>query len=154
MTLAPPNSAFADVVRGSFARQRFMSFLGAELTDVRPGACDIALAFRADLGQQHGFFHGGVIGTLSDNACGYAAYTLAPVDCSILTVEYKLNIVAPGDGERLVARGRVVKPGRTLIVCSAETVVVKDGRERLCATALETLMLLPGRADAPAAARG
>jgi uncharacterized protein (TIGR00369 family) len=141
---------FAAVVRASFRRQRFMGLLGAELADVRPGACEIRLPFRPELGQQHGYFHGGVIGTVSDNACGYAAYSLAPPGSSILTVEYKLNIVAPGDGELLIARGTVVKPGRTLIVCRADTFVVADGRERLCATALETLLLLPGRADAPA----
>ena len=126
-----------------------MAFLGAELADIQPGFCEIRLPYRADLSQQHGYFHGGVIGTICDNACGYAAYSLAPADCSILTVEYKLNIVAPGDGELLIGRGSVVKPGRTLAVSRADAFVVRDGREHLCATALETLLLLPGRPDEP-----
>jgi uncharacterized protein (TIGR00369 family) len=146
----PRHPGFVEQVRASFARQRFMGFLGAELVDVRPGACEIRLPFRPELGQQHGYFHGGVIGTISDNACGYAAYSLAPPNATILTVEYKLNIVAPGDGDVLIGRGTVVKPGRTLVVARADTFVLKGGRERLCATALETLMLLLDRPDAPA----
>ena len=126
-----------------------MDFLGAELVDVRPGACEIHLPFRPELGQQHGYFHGGVIGTVADNACGYAAYSLAPPDSTILTVEYKVNLVAPGDGQLLIGRGAVIRPGRTLTVSRADVFVVADGEERLCATALETLMILPGRPDAP-----
>jgi uncharacterized protein (TIGR00369 family) len=152
-TFEPRNPDFAEQVRASFARQHFMSFLGAKLTDVRPGACEVRLPFRLELGQQHGYFHGGVIGTLSDNACGYAAYSLAPPGSTVLTVEYKLNIVAPGAGELLVSRGTVVRPGRTLIVCRADTFVVADGSERLCATALETLLIMVGRADSPAERR-
>jgi uncharacterized protein (TIGR00369 family) len=146
----PRHPGFAEQVRASFGRQRFMGFLGAELVDVRPGACEIRLPFRPELGQQHGYFHGGVIGAISDNACGYAAYSLAPANATILTVEYKLNIVAPGDGDVLIGRGTVVKPGRTLVVARADTFVLKGGRERLCATALETLMLLLDRPDVPA----
>ena len=149
-TFEPRNPNFVERVRASFGRQRFMALLGAELVDVRPGACEIRLPFRPELGQQHGYFHGGVIGTLSDNACGYAAFSLAPVDSTILTVEYKLNIVAPGDGVLLISRGTVLKPGRTLYVCRADTFVVAAGRERLCATALETLLVMAGRADGPA----
>lgn len=149
-TFEPRRPDFAEHVRASFRRQQFMGFIGAELAEVQPGTCEIRLPYRPALSQQHGFFHGGVIGTICDNACGYAAYSLAPADCSILTVEYKLNIVAPGDGDVLIGRGSVVKAGRTLIVSRADAFVLRDGRERLCATALETLLLLPGRADAPA----
>lgn len=149
MAFEPRNPRFADEVRASFRRQRFMAFLGAELTAVQPGSCEIRLPYRPELGQQHGYFHGGVIGTICDNACGYAAYSLAPPDCSLLTIEYKLNILAPGDGELLIGRGSVVKAGRTLIVSRADVFIVRDGQERLCATALETLLLLPGRPDAP-----
>ena len=145
-----PNPDFATRVRDSFARQRFMTMLGAELGEVRAGHCEIALAYRPDLSQQHGYFHGGVIGTLADNAGGYAAFTLAPADASILTVEYKLNIVAPGDGTRLIARGQVAKPGRTLVVARVDVVVEKDGHEKLCAIALATLMLMAGKSDGPA----
>ena len=140
---------FAARVRASFERQAFMAFLGAELTRLDPGHCQIELPYRAELSQQHGFFHGGVIGTLADNACGYAAYTLTAADASILSVEYKLNIVAPGDGERLIARGEVVKAGRTLSVCEGRVYAVKDGVEKLCAIAIETLLPLPDTADDP-----
>ncbi len=145
-----PNPDFAARVRDSFARQRFMTMLGAELGKVRAGHCEIALAYRPDLSQQHGYFHGGVIGTLADNAGSYAAFTLAPADTSILTVEYKLNIVAPGDGTRLIARGQVAKLGRTLVVARVDVVVEKDGHEKLCAIALTTLMLMAGKSDRPA----
>jgi uncharacterized protein (TIGR00369 family) len=146
----PAHPDFAEQVLASFGRQRFMELLGARLVDVRPGACEIHLPFRPELGQQHGYFHGGVIGALSDNACGYAAFSLAPAGSTVLTVEYKLNIVRPGDGQLLISRGTVVRPGRTLFVCRADTFVVADGRERLCAAALETLLILLDRPDTPA----
>lgn len=142
-----PNPDFAGRVRESFARQAFMVHIGAVLLDVAPGRCVIDLPFREELTQQHGFFHGGIIGTLADNACGYAAFTLAPADASILTVEYKMNIVSPGDGERLVARAEVVRPGRSLVVCRCDVLAVKDGSEKLAATALATMMLMHGRED-------
>jgi len=139
----------AERVRASFHRQGFMRYLRAELVEVRPGSCEIHLAWRPEVTQQHGFFHGGVVGTLCDNAGGYAALSVAPPGCSVLTVEYKINFVSPAEGERLVVRARVVRPGRTLVVSSVEASVVKGGKEKLCATALETVMLLPGRPDAP-----
>lgn len=145
-----PNPDFVARVQDSFARQRFMAMLGARLSGVRAGHCEIALDYRPDLSQQHGYFHGGVIGALADNAGGYAAFTLAPADASILTVEYKLNIVAPGDGTRLIARGQVAKPGRTLVICKVDVAVEKDGHEKLCAIALMTLMLMAGKSDGPA----
>lgn len=150
----PPDPLYETRVRESFGRQAFMAFIGAGLARVEPGFCEIVLPWRPELGQQHGYFHGGVIGTIADNAGGYAGFTLAPADASILTVEYKLNIVAPGAGRRLVARGRVVRPGRTLVVTAIDVLADRDGAERLCATALQTLMLLPGRADAPPAPAG
>lgn len=136
-------------VRGSFARQRFMAFLGAELAELRPGFCEIRLAYRPELGQQHGFFHAGVVGTLADNAGGYAAFSLMPAGCSILTVEYKLNLVAPGDGELLIARSEVVKAGRTLTICRGDVFVVRGGEEKLCAVSQQTLMCLAGKPDTP-----
>ena len=142
-----PNPDFAERVRESFARQAFMAHIGAVLSDVQPGRCEINLPYREELTQQHGFFHGGIIGTLADNACGYAAFTLAPADASILTVEYKMNIVSPGDGERLVARAEVVRPGRSLVVCRGDVYAVKNDTEKLAATALATMMLMHGRED-------
>ncbi len=88
-----------------------------------------------------------MIGTLADNTSGYAAYTLMRADASVLTVEYKLNLLSPGEGELLIARGAVVKPGRTLTVCRSDVVVVKDGVEKLCAIAVVTLMQMAGKAD-------
>jgi uncharacterized protein (TIGR00369 family) len=143
-----PDADFAARVRASFDRQRIMQLLGAELARIEPGVCEITLPFKETLCQQHGFFHGGVIGTIADSAGGYAGYSLMPADSSVLTVEYKLNLLAPADGDRLTARGQVVRPGRTLVVSRADVVVHKGGRETLCATLLQTLMTLHGRSDA------
>ena len=147
MSFEPLDSNFEDRIRDSFSRQGFMGFIGAELTDIRPGTCEIQVPYKKELSQQHGFFHAGIIGTLADNSGGYAAFSLMPSDSSILTVEYKLNIMAPGDGELLIARARVLKPGRTLSICRPEVFVVKKGVRTLCATALMTLMALHGRPD-------
>lgn len=138
-------------VRDSFARQGVMATLGAEMVRVAPGEVEIALDYRPGLSQQHGFFHAGVTSTIADSAGGYAAYSLFPADSSVLTVEFKINLLAPADGERLRAVGRVFKPGRTLTVCDVEVLVAKGGREKICAKMQQTLMRLDGRADMPAA---
>jgi len=138
---------YRERAHASFSRQQFMQLLGAFLVELHPGYCEIHLQYREELSQQHGFFHGGVIGTMADNAGGYAAYTLLAADTSILTVEYKLNLLAPGDGGLLIARGYVVKAGRTLTVCRSDIVVMKQTSEQLCATALVTLMTLTGKPD-------
>jgi len=114
-----------------------------------PGYCEIQVPYKRELSQQHGYFHAGVIGTLADNSGGYAAFTLMPSDASILTVEYKLNLMAPGDGELLISRAQVIKPGRTLTICRPEVFVVKNGVQTMCATALMTLMALHGKPDRP-----
>lgn len=126
-----------------------MEFLGAVLSALRPGFCEIRLPYRPELGQQHGFFHAGVIGTLADNAGGYAAFSLMPEGSSILTVEYKLNLLAPGDGEMLIARAEVAKAGRTLTICRGEIAVMRQGTETLCAISQQTLMRLEGKPDGP-----
>ncbi len=141
------NANYEKRIRTSFTRQQFMEFIGAKLVEVSPGYCEIHLPYKEALSQQHGYFHGGVIGTIADNSGGYAAYTLMPADSSVLTVEYKLNLLAPGNGELLIARGQVVKPGRTLTVCRSEVVVMKNGVEKLCAIAVITLMQLVGKSD-------
>ncbi len=141
---------FEEKIRDSFSRQPFMVFIGAGLVAVEPGYCEIHLAYQKNLTQQHGYFHGGIIGTLADTVAGYAAYTLMPVDASILTVEYKLNLTAPGDGTLLISRGQVIKPGRTLTVTQSEVFIVKNEVKKLCATALVTLMTMRGKADKPA----
>jgi len=138
---------YADRVRASFARQAFMDHLGARLTCVEPGHCEVAAAHQPQLTQQHGYFHGGVMASLADSAAGYAAYSLMPADATVLTVEYKLNILRPGQGQQLVARAQVVKSGRTLTVVQADVFAVNDGRETLCLTSLQTLMRLDGKPD-------
>lgn len=133
--------AYAQRVRASFYGQRFMGLIGATLSALTPGRCEIHLDFKPELTQQIGYFHAGIIGTIADNAGGYAALTLTPAGMEVLTVEYKINFMAPGQGEALIARGQVLKAGRTLIVCRSDVFNVKAGRESLAATA--TLTLLP-----------
>lgn len=145
LTAAHPG--YAQRVRDSFARQGVMNFLGAALAQVEPGFCEIRLPFKPELSQQHGYFHGGIIGTVADSAGGYAAFSLMPEDAGVLTVEYKLNLLAPGDGELLIARGQVIRPGRSLVVSRADVTVVKQGRETLCATLLQTLMTMRGKPE-------
>jgi uncharacterized protein (TIGR00369 family) len=124
-----------------------MTTIGAEMTHVTPGAVEIVLPFRADLTQQHGFLHAGIITTIVDSACGYAALSLMPPDTGVLTVEYKVNFLAPAAGERFFARGRVTKPGRTLTVCAGDIFAQQDGHERLIATMLTTMMAIRDRAN-------
>jgi uncharacterized protein (TIGR00369 family) len=142
---APLDPDFAERCRASFGRQKAMALIGARLVTVEPGRVDIALAYRDDLTQQKGFVHGGILGMIADTACGYAAFSLMPADCSLVTVEYKMNILAPAR-RSLVARGEVVKAGRTLTVARAE-VYADDGSH--VATMQQTLMMLAGRPDHP-----
>lgn len=143
----PRNPAYAQCVQASFDRQQVMALLGARIAQLRPGECEIQLPYKPELAQQHGYFHGGIIGTIADSAGGYAGFTLMPEGSSVLTVEYKMNLLAPGDGDLLVARGRVVKSGRTLVVTQVEVFVIKGGHETLCATLLQTLITMHGRPD-------
>jgi uncharacterized protein (TIGR00369 family) len=153
MKLHPADPNFASRVRASFDRQAAMKLVGAAITKVEPGHVVIELPHRADLTQQHGFIHGGITAMIADSAAGYAAFTLFPADSSILTVEFKISLVAPADGERLVASARVKKTGRTLTICEFEVAAVKHGRSSVCALGLETLMQLAGKPDAPAGRR-
>lgn len=145
----PPDPDFARRVADSFARQGAMAHLGAVLASVGPGRVEIRLPWRPELAQQDGYFHGGIVATIGDSAGGYAAYSMMPADAAVLTVEYKINLVAPAKGEELVARGRVVRSGRTLSVCAVEIFGTDKGRETLCAIMQQTLICLAGRADAP-----
>jgi len=148
----PAFAAFAARVRDSFARQGAMRLIGATLADVRPGYCAIGLTPRPEVAQQHGYVHAGVVSALVDTAGGYAGYSLFPEDCSVLTVEFKLNLVAPAAGERLLAEGFVIKPGRTLAITRGEVHAEQGGRRVLVALMQQTLMVMHGAADAPAAA--
>jgi uncharacterized protein (TIGR00369 family) len=132
-------------VRDSFARQKAMTLIGASLSAIEAGASEIRLPWRADLTQQKGFVHGGIIGMIADSAAGYAAYSLMPPSASLVTVEYKMNILAPARGA-LVAKGKVIKAGRTLTVARAE-VYAEDGTH--VASMQQTLMMLPNTADTP-----
>lgn len=144
----PQNPHYARQVEESFYSQAFMHFIGAELVKVSPGFCEIRLPYKKELTQQDGYFHAGVIGTLADNAGGYAAYTLMPAGSRVLTVEYKLNLLSPGRGEELRARSYVIKAGRTLTVCHSEVFAAGNGCEKLCATSQMTLICLPGQNNA------
>ena len=142
----------SDRVRASFARQGAMALIGASLVDVRPGYCAIALTPRAEITQQHGYVHAGIVATIVDTAGGYAGYSLFPDDCSVLTVEYKLNLLAPARGERIIAEGFVVKPGRTLAITRGEVHAERAGKRTLVAIMQQTLMVMHGKRDDAAVA--
>lgn len=143
------NPDYITRTHASFNRQHFMETLGAHISDLDAGYCEVQLSYAKNLTQQHGYFHGGLIGTLADNAGGYAAFTLMNATDSVLTIEYKLNIMAPANGELLVARGKVLRAGRRLTVAQTDVFSVKDGVESLCATSLGTFMVLPETSDEP-----
>jgi uncharacterized protein (TIGR00369 family) len=130
---------FAASVRRSFEALTLMRTLGARLLSVAPGDVEIELPFRDDLTQHHGFLAGAVVTAIVDVACGYAAMTLMPAGASVLTVEYKVNFLSPARGQRLLARGRVVRPGRTVTVCAGDVVALIDGAEKPVATMLATM---------------
>jgi uncharacterized protein (TIGR00369 family) len=144
-SFVPADPEFERRTRASFARQGIMAHLGAVLDAVEPGRVTIGLPFRAELSQQHGFFHAGVISTIADSAGGYAGFTLFPSDTAVLTVEFKMNLIAPAEGERAIAVGEVLRSGRTLTVCRLDAWVEKGGARSHCATGLQTLMRVAGR---------
>jgi uncharacterized protein (TIGR00369 family) len=150
----PLDIDYAERIRESFGRQGLMRHLGARLMEVQPGVTEIRAGRREELTQQHGYFHAGVSAALADSACGYAAYTLMPADASVLTVEYKINLVAPADGEELIARARVIRSGRTLKICMADVFARRGEAEIHCATMLATVMCLVGNSDRAGAVRG
>ncbi|GLS33636.1 uncharacterized domain 1-containing protein [Mesorhizobium albiziae] len=141
---ADPN--FEDRVRSSFARQSAMMTLGAELTLVTPGIIEIEMPYSMALTQQHGFLHAGIISTALDSACGYAAFSMMPANAAVLTIEFKVNLLAPGRGERFLFRGSVTKPGRTIIVADGQAYAFgADGEAKLIATMTGTMMTVVGR---------
>lgn len=145
MAGVPQDPRFEERVRASFSRQVFMTSLGARLASVAPGEVAIELPFREDLTQQHGFLHAGVVTAIVDSACGYAALSLMPPEAAVLSVEFKINLLAPAAGGRFVATGRVVKAGRNLTVCSGEVVADPDGPATTVAILQATMMTLVGR---------
>ena len=143
----PRDPGYEEKVRESLHRQGFSKLLGYDTGRVEPGYVEIVCPMTPKLTQQHGFAHGGVVATLADAAAAYAAFSLMPPDSAPLTVEMKINLMAPGQGETLIARGTVLKPGRTLTVCESKVVAVTGEEEKLIATALVTMMCLEGRPD-------
>lgn len=143
----PKDPDYAARVRASFARQAAMATIGAMLTEVEPGRVVIELPWAQALTQQHGFLHAGMVATALDSACGYAGFSLMPLGAAVLTIEYKINLLAPAQGERFRMVGEVIKPGRTVTVAEGRAYSVQPGGERLIATMGCTLMAVVGRDD-------
>jgi uncharacterized protein (TIGR00369 family) len=141
------NPDFAINVAASFGKQNAMLLIRATLPVIEHGRTEIHVPHWDGIEQQHGFVHGGVVGMIADSAAGYAAMTMVSASASVLTVEYKMNLVAPADGEKLIARGQVVRPGKTLIVTRAEVFAVKDDKETLCALMQQTIMVMHGKTE-------
>lgn len=144
----PRDPHWNDKVRDSFAKQGVMGLIGATLADVWPGGCEIHLPYRSDLSQQHGFFHAGVTSTVVDSAAGYAGFSLMGPGTSVLSVEFKINLLAPADGELLIATGEVVKPGKNLVITRGDAWVVKNGKTTHCAMMQQTLMTMHDKPEA------
>jgi uncharacterized protein (TIGR00369 family) len=140
MAFTPQDPDFEIRVRQSFGEQRAMSTIGASLGVVAAGAVDLILPFREDLTQQDGFLHAGIIATIADSACGYAAHSLMPATARVLSIEFKLNLLSPAVGERFEARGRVLRAGKTITVCRADVAAIVGGAEKLVATMTGTMM--------------
>ena|SRR5215469_11737257 len=144
--MTPPDPDYGMRVRTSFGRQQAMALLGAQMTEVGVGITEIVLPFREELTQQHGFVHAGIITAIVDSACGYAALSLMPPGVGVLTIEYKINLLSPAAGERFVARGQVVKPGRTIMVCTGEVIAEHaDGSQQTIALMQATMMVVRDR---------
>jgi uncharacterized protein (TIGR00369 family) len=146
----PADPGFADRVRSSFAQQAAMALIGAELLDVAPGRITMALAHSPRVTQQHGFIHAGIVSTALDSACGYAAATLMPADAGVLTIEFKVNLLAPARGPHLRIEGQVTKAGRTISVADGrawQPHPSRPGEDQLVATITATLMTVTGRND-------
>ena len=143
----PRNPAFAEEIKQSFAKQSVMGLIGAELARVEPGIVEITLPYRADLGQQNGYLHAGIVTTIADSACGYAAYSLMPPNSSVLSVEFKVNLLRPARGELFLATAEVVKSGKTLTVVRADVFGIEGDRRQLIATMLGTMICLSLAAD-------
>ena len=140
------NEKVAARVRASFEKQKIMRLLGATLTSIEPGQVEITLPFRDELTQQHGFLHAGAVTTILDSACGYAALSVMPEGAGVLSIEFKVNLLAPAKGSRFIARGRVVRAGRTIVVCTGDVVVLQDGKEeQSVATMLATMLVVQDR---------
>jgi uncharacterized protein (TIGR00369 family) len=147
-SLAPANGDYRNRFQASFKGQQMLKLLGVGADEVEPGAVRLSVPYREELTQQHGMLHGGLVGMLLDTACGFAALTLFPPGTAVLVVEYKVNFLRPAVGAKLVARGQVIKPGKTLTVCVGEAhSITQDGSSNLVATSQSTMMLMPAGPD-------
>lgn len=145
MKFEPSDPGFEARVRNSFGRQKATALMGATLLKVIPGEVEVLMPYREHLTQQHGFLHGGITTAMLDLAAGYSALTLMPKGAGVLAVEFKINFLAPGQGESFVARGRVVKPGRSISVTAADLFALRGAEEKICATMLATMMVVKDR---------
>jgi uncharacterized protein (TIGR00369 family) len=138
-----PNPLFVEEIKNSFGQQTIMRLIGAELSDVQPGVVEITLPYRADLTQQHGYLHAGIVTTVADSACGYAAFSLMPAGSEVLSVEFKVNLLCPARGEKFIARAAVIKAGKTLTVVRADVLGIgSSGDRELVATMQATMICL------------
>jgi uncharacterized protein (TIGR00369 family) len=138
--MTPADPDYENRIRESFARQGLMTTLGASLKRIQPGEIEIEMEVSDSVSQQHGFAHAGAVAAIADSACGYAAATLLPADSGVLAVEFKINLMAPAAGPRLIARARVIRSGRTLTVCQAEVQSVSHNEEKTVAMMMATIM--------------
>ncbi len=143
----PRDPNYVKRVKDSFLRQPLMRTFGADVGAVRPGFAEILLPYNENLTQQHGFIHAGAVSAIVDNAGGYAAFSLFEPGDGVLTVEFKINLIAPAEGELLIARANVIRPGKTLTVTNGDVIAVKDGKETVCALMQQTIMRVVGRPD-------
>jgi uncharacterized protein (TIGR00369 family) len=142
-TFDPPDPDFESRVRYGFNLQRVMATMGAMITKIAAGEVHIELPFNSAFTQQHGFIHAGIITSIVDSACGFAASTLMPASSGVLTVEFKVNFLSPATGEKFIGIGRVIKPGRTLTVCNGEAFAIEKGEQKLIAAMQATMMAVP-----------
>ena len=145
MTGTPADPNFAARVRASFAKQAFMSTIGAEIAELSAGHVTLRMKVRDDLTQQHGFLHAGAIAALADSACGYAALSLMPADAAVLSVEFKVNMLSPAKGDAIIARADVIRPGRTIMVCRADVLALNGKDEKLVGAMQGTMMVVRDR---------
>lgn len=143
----PKDGGFEQRIRESFTRQGFMNLLHAKIVKTEPGYCEIHIPYNSSITQQHGFFHAGAVSSAADTSAGYAAYSLMDKTSSILTVEFKINLISPADGDLLIAESNVLKYGKTLTVCRSDVFIMKNDVRKLCAISQSTLIELKDKND-------
>lgn len=145
--LIPQNENYKQMVFDSFERQGIMKTLGGSLSKVEAGECEITLPYGKHLSQQHGYLHAGVVSTIADSSAGYAAFTLSPENASVLTTEFKINLLSPAKGEKFIARAKVIKAGRTLQIVVSEVFAVENNEEKMCAFLTATIMTMNNKPE-------